>query len=312
VNAIDVRGLCKHFGSLTAVENLSFSVAPSEVFGLLGPNGAGKTTTVRMLSGLLAPSAGDAAICGLDVRNNSDSVRAKIGLLTEQPGLYERLTARENLEFFIRLYEIPFSEAWSRAQHYLMRFGLAGREDEPCGQLSKGMRQKLAIIRAIVHDPPVIFLDEPTSGLDPEAAHNVRAVIAELAEEGRTIVLCSHNLSEVERLCKRVAIIRGKILASGSLRDLRREGLGLEVRLSEDAERWRQALASLPFANHAAAQGNYLRLVLDTQEQVADVVASLVSKGARIYAVAQRERPLEEIYLELIRTSDVGAGALES
>jgi ABC-2 type transport system ATP-binding protein len=174
------------------------------------------------------------------------------------------------------------------------------------------MRQKLAIIRALVHDPAVIFLDEPTSGLDPEAAHNVRAAIAELAEEGRTIVLCSHNLSEVERLCKRVAIIRGKILASGSLRDLRREGLGLEVRLSEDAERWRQAVASLPFANHTTAQGNYLRLVLDTQEQVADVVATLVSKGARIYAVAQRERPLEEIYLELIRTSDIGAGALEN
>ncbi|NRD67003.1 ABC transporter ATP-binding protein, partial [Corallococcus exiguus] len=222
-----VRGLAKRFGERTAVEDLTFDVRPGEVFGLLGPNGAGKTTTVRMLTGLLRPSSGDAEVWGHSVTRDGESLRKVVGLLTEQPGLYDRLTARENLRFFMKLHELDESVAWPRAKHYLDRFGLGGREDDPCGGFSKGMRQKLAIVRTLVHDPRVIFLDEPTSGLDPESARTVRDAVAELASEGRTIVLCSHNLAEVERLCERVAVVRRRLLALGPVREMRRAGQSL-------------------------------------------------------------------------------------
>ena len=196
---ISVRGLYRKFQDRVAVEGLSFEVAPGEVFGLLGPNGAGKTTTVRMLTGLLLPSGGEARVCGekIPVVDGGTALRRKVGLLTEQPGLYDRLTARENLTFFIRLNELDEKQAWKRCLRYLEQFGLKGREEEPVGGYSKGMRQKLAIIRTLVHEPQVLFLDEPTSGLDPESARTVRDAVAELASEGRTLVLCSHNLGEV-------------------------------------------------------------------------------------------------------------------
>ena len=172
--AIDARDLSKRFGERPAVEGLVFQVQEGEVFGLLGPNGAGKTTTVRMLTGLLQPSTGEATVLGHDVRTGAERLRREVGLLTEQPGLYDRLTGEENLRFFIKLNELDEEAAWARARRYLERFGLGGREREPAGSYSKGMRQKLAIVRAIVHEPKAIFLDEPTSGLDPEAARTVR------------------------------------------------------------------------------------------------------------------------------------------
>jgi ABC-2 type transport system ATP-binding protein len=300
VNGIEVVGLAKRFGERTAVEGLTFEVHPGEVFGLLGPNGAGKTTTVRMLTGLLTPSEGDAVVCGLPVRGNHEKLSRQIGLLTEQPGLYDRLTGRENLAFFFKLHELDEAAAWERARGYLARFGLAGREDEPCGSYSKGMRQKLAIIRAIAHEPKVVFLDEPTSGLDPEAARTVRDAVAELAAEGRTIVLCSHNLPEVERLCGRIAVVKGKLLALASLAELRHAGLALDIRLGGEASTFVPALAVLPFKPQALADGPRLRVMLETEEQAPDVVAALVGAGARLYAVERTQRPLEEVYLELV------------
>jgi ABC-2 type transport system ATP-binding protein len=298
--------LFRRFGNQVAVEGLTFEVQPGEVFGLLGPNGAGKTTTVRMLTGLLAPSGGTAVVCGepLPLRDEGTQLRKKVGLLTEQPGLYDRLSARENLSFFIRLHELDRAEAWKLAQHYLDRFGLNGREDEPVGGYSKGMRQKLAIVRTLVHRPQVLFLDEPTSGLDPESARTVRDAVAELAAEGRTLLLCSHNLAEVERLCTRVAVIKNRLRKVASLKELRREGLALEVHLEGEAARFEPAMRALPFSPGTLSEGSKLRVMLSKEEEAPFVVEALVKAGARVHQVTHAARPLEEAYLELVREDD--------
>ena len=305
MSGIQVQGLAKRFGGRTAVEGLTFDVRPGEVFGLLGPNGAGKTTTVRMLTGLLQPSEGQASVWGYSVRTQGEELRRTVGLLTEQPGLYDRLTARENLRFFMKLHELDEAAAWPRARAYLERFGRAGREDEACGSFSKGMRQKLAIVRTLVHDPKVIFLDEPTSGLDPESARTVRDAVAELATEGRTIVLCSHNLAEVERLCSRVAIIQGRLLAMAPLGELRRSGQALDIRVDGDGERFLPVLAALPFAPSVLNEGGRLKVMLTEDAQAPDVLACLVGAGARVHSAVPSHRPLEEVYLELIRQGRV-------
>ena len=288
------------------MSGLNFEVHPGEVFGLLGPNGAGKTTTVRMLTGLLTPSGGTAVVCGeaLPWVGDGAALRRKVGLLTEQPGLYDRLTARENLRFYAKLNELDEKAALDGAQRYLDDFGLKGREDEPVGGYSKGMRQKLAIVRALVHAPQVIFLDEPTSGLDPESARTVRDAVAELAAEGRTLVLCSHNLAEVERLCTRVAVIKNTLRTVAPVKDLRKEGLSLEVRVAGEASRFVGALAALPFAPKALAEGSLLRVMLSDEEQAPLVVAALVAANARVYTATRAARPLEEAYLELVREED--------
>jgi ABC-2 type transport system ATP-binding protein len=299
--AIDARALSKTFGERPAVEGLTFQVQEGEVFGLLGPNGAGKTTTVRMLTGLLRPTSGEATVLGLDVRTGAEQLRRAVGLLTEQPGLYDRLTAEENLRFFIKLNELDERAAWARAVRYLERFGLGGREREPAGSYSKGMRQKLAIVRAIVHEPKVIFLDEPTSGLDPEAARTVRDAVAELSAEGRTIVLCSHNLPEVERLCARVAVVKGKLLAVSTVRALRRQGAAVAVRVEGEASRFAEAVRALPFAPGAMAEGEVLTVTMEKDQDVPEVIAALVKAGARVHSAVPAERPLEEVYLDLVK-----------
>jgi ABC-2 type transport system ATP-binding protein len=306
VNGITVEGLAKRFGQRTAVSGLHFEVKQGEVFGLLGPNGAGKTTTVRMLTGLLTPSEGRAVVCGipLPVDGEGTALRRRVGLLTEQPGLYDRLTARENLGFFIRLHELDGRAAWARAARYLERFGLAGREDEAVGGFSKGMRQKLAIVRTLLHEPDVIFLDEPTSGLDPQSARTVRDAVAELAAEGRTLVLCSHNLAEVERLCTRVAVIKSTLRTVASLAELRREGLALDVLVEGDAARFVTALEALSFHPTARADGARLQVLFQHEAQAPEVVACLVGVGARVHSVTRAARPLEEAYLELVREED--------
>ncbi len=303
---IRVEGLAKRFGNRTAVEGLSFEVAPGEVFGLLGPNGAGKTTTVRMLTGLLRPSEGRGEVGGvaLPLVDDGSALRQRVGLLTEQPGLYDRLSARENLRFFMRLHEVDEKKAFVLANRYLERFGLTGREDEPVGGFSKGMRQKLAIVRTLIHEPQVIFLDEPTSGLDPQSARVVRDAVAELAAEGRTLVLCSHNLAEVERLCTRVAVIKNRLRSVASLTDLRKAGHALEIRVDGPASAWLPTLAALPFAPPSTNEGSVLKVMLTLDAQAPDVVQALVTAGARVHSVVRAARPLEEAYLELVREED--------
>ncbi len=305
MKAISVAGLCKRFGERTAVEGLTFEVEEGEVFGLLGPNGAGKTTTVRMLTGLLSPSGGEAVVCGQRVGVHNEQLRKAVGLLTEQPGLYDRLSARENLLFFIKLHELPEAPAWERAKVFLERFGLAGREDEPCGGFSKGMRQKLAIVRALVHDPKVIFLDEPTSGLDPESARTVRDAVAELARDGRTIVLCSHNLTEVERLCARVAVVKQRLLTVAPVSELRRAGLALAVSVEGEGARFVPAVSALRGSPQVLCEGGLLRVLLSDPAQAPDVVAALVHAGARVRSATPAERPLEEVYIELMRQPEI-------
>jgi ABC-2 type transport system ATP-binding protein len=306
--AIESHGLHKRFGERVAVEGLTFSVQRGEVFGLLVPNEAGKTTTVRMLTGLLRPSGGEARVFGHDVRADGERLRRDVGLLTEQPGLYDRLTARENLRFFIKLNELDEGTAWPRAQRYLERFGLAGREDEPAGSYSKGMRQKLAIVRAIVHEPKVIFLDEPTSGLDPESARTVRDAVAELSAEGRTIVLCSHNLPEVERLCGRIGVVKGRLLAVSAVRDLRRSGVAVEVQVAGEAAAFGPLVEAMPFKPGVLTEGNKLRVMLEREDDVPEVIAALAKAGARIHAAVRNERPLEEVYLDLMKAAANEAG----
>ncbi len=218
---IEAHGLGRRFGDFWAIRGVDFTLNAGEVFGLLGPNGAGKTTTVRLLTALIAPSEGQASIDGFDVVTDADEVRKRIGLLTETPGLYERLTAAQNLDFFGRLHGLAPDVRAERIDRLLRLFELSDRRDDLAGTFSKGMKQKLAIARALLHEPAVLFFDEPTAGLDPEAAFIVRDAIASLKSAGRTIVLCTHNLDEAERLCDRVAFVRAQILRVDSPARLR-------------------------------------------------------------------------------------------
>lgn len=286
-----------------AVWGLNFEVSPGEVFGLLGPNGAGKTTTVRMLTGLLTPSEGDAFVDGLSVITGGESLRRRVGLLTEQPGLYDRLTARENLLFFIKLNGLDEKPAMARAMDYLGRFEMRGRENEPCGRFSKGMRQKLAIVRTLLHQPPVLFLDEPTSGLDPEAARSVRDAIAELAESGKTIVLCSHNLSEVERLCRRVAIVKTNLRSVENLSQLRQSAMSVEIKLRANCLALAGALKSLSICRSVATQGDALKIGLLNSESIPQIVQALVEAGAQIESVIPINHSLEDLYLRCVNES---------
>ena len=287
--AIEARGLTKSFGGRPACRDVSFSVERGEVFGLLGPNGAGKTTTLRMLAGLYAPDAGSATVAGFEIGPNQPGgpeLRARVGLLTEQPGFYDRLTARENLDYFAKLQRAQPG----RVQPLLDRFALASHADRPFAELSRGMKQKLAIARALVHEPEVIFLDEPTVGLDPEATREVRSVIAELAAEHATIVLCTHHLDEVERLCSRAAFIAGRMLA---VHEVKRQEV---LRIDLAAPFRPDGVASL--CRSLRVEGS--ALFIEPLAEVPDIVAALVSAGARVLSVMPHRDPLEEAWLELL------------
>jgi ABC-2 type transport system ATP-binding protein len=290
--AIESKGLSKSFGGRPACTEISFEVARGEVFGLLGPNGAGKTTTLRMLAGLYAPDAGTARVAGFDIapgKPGGPALRAKVGLLTEQPGFYDRLTARENLIYFGKLHAA--SDAPARAAKLLDRFALKAHADRPFAELSRGMKQKLAIARALLHEPEVIFLDEPTVGLDPEATREVRSLIGELAAEHATIVLCTHHLDEVERLCSRAAFIAGRLLA---VHEMSRKEL-VKVELAQPFD----AAAIRPLCRSLQQQGN--QLLIEPLAEVPDLVAALVAAGARISSVSPHRHRLEEAWLLLLR-----------
>src|SRR5687768_3396231 len=235
--ALRAAGLGRRFGDRWAVRGIELEVRRGEVLGLLGPNGAGKTTTVRLLTALIRPTEGSAAIDGFDVVTQPDEVRARVGILTETPGLYDRLSAQTNLDFFGRLYGLDAAQRAEGIERYLRLFGLWERRDEVTGTFSKGMKQKLAIARALLHDPSVVFLDEPTAALDPEAAFIVRESIETMRRAGRTIVLATHNLDEADRLCDRIAFVRGGLLRVDSPAALRGAlgHRGLHVRLGGPA-----------------------------------------------------------------------------
>ncbi len=296
---IQTLGLTRRYGERVAVEDLTLEVKAGEVLGLLGPNGAGKTTTVRMLAGLLAPSAGEAYVAGHRVTREPEKVRPRVGVVPENPGLYKRLTVRQNLRFFAELYGVGDPR---RVEEALALVGLAERAEEPVATLSKGLRQRLALARALVHDPPVLLLDEPTSGLDPEAAKEVRDLLAELSLAHRAILLCTHNLAEAERLCHRIAVLRTRLLAVGAPAELKARLFGrrIVVTLARPAPGLPQVL-NLPFVRSASLDGAKLFVAVEEPERHNPLlVRRLVELGAEILYVEEEERTLEEVYLELV------------
>ena len=257
---IETEGLTKAFGEELAVNNLSLSIAEGEVFGFLGPNGAGKTTTVRMLTCLIAPTEGQAEVAGYRVGRDNQEIRRTVGILTETPGMYDRLSAERNLQIYARLYEVDDIDG--QVERYLSMLGLWERREDAVGTFSKGMKQKLAIARSLLHEPRVLFLDEPTAGLDPEAAKLVRDFVAELGGEGRTIFMCTHNLDEADRLCDRVAVFKSSLRVVDTPAGLRRQLYGRQVvfHLDGDAAPYVDAVATMPFIKKAEAVENKLVL----------------------------------------------------
>jgi ABC-2 type transport system ATP-binding protein len=301
---IHARELSKRFGERTAVDRLSFDVAAGEIVGLLGPNGAGKTTTIRMLAGMIAPSSGSALVGELDPSGEPERVHETIGLLAESPGFYERLTAEENLAYFARFYgNIGVGEA---VEVSLERMGLSERRRDRVGTFSKGMKQRLALARALLHGPLVLFLDEPTAGLDPEAARDLRNLIVELAAERQTILLCTHNLTEAEEVCQRIAVLRTQLIAldtPAALREARFRPT-VRVRLARSDARLVDALRELPFVQAIEVEPggeDLLSIRLDDIDRDRPrLVTRIVDLDGEILEVAEDRRTLEDVYLDLV------------
>jgi len=301
---ITTDGLTRRFGDLVAVEDLHLEVEKGEIFGFLGPNGAGKTTTVRMLAALIAPSGGTATVAGLHLGSENRAIRQHVGVLTETPGLYKRLSARDNLLFFARLHGIR--NPLPTVERYLRLFDLWARRDDLVGGFSKGMRQKLALARALLHEPDVLFLDEPTAALDPEAAKVVRELIEALRTKERTIFLCTHNLDEADRLCDRVALFKTRLVALGKPQELKERLYGRRtvVHLVDPRPGLEEAL-SLPSIKRIERVDNKLVILLtDPERENPEVVRRLVELGAQVQYVNELRYSLEDLYLDLMESSD--------
>ncbi len=297
---IQTEDLSKQFGDYWAVDGVNLDVQPGQVLALLGQNGAGKTTTVCMLTSVLAPTRGRARIAGFDVVQSPERVRASVGVLTEQHGLYLRMTGLEYLDFFGKVYCLDAAARKKRSLEWMEYFGLAEVAKRPIGQYSKGMRQKLALARTLLHEPPVLLLDEPTSAMDPESAQLVRNAIASLRTEQRTIIICTHNLVEAEMLANKIAIIyRGRILTSGTVEELKRSLLGpseYEVRVRGE---WPRGTLNLPAGVtplEVGESGPRFR-VEDPQASNPALLKELMKRGAEVVALQELPRTLEQVYL---------------
>jgi ABC-2 type transport system ATP-binding protein len=304
-NVIEVEGLSHRFGERLALEQISFTVGTGEVFGLLGPNGAGKTTTVRLLNGLYTAAAGRMRVAGFDPASQGQQVRMRSGVLTETPALYERLSAFANLKFFAVLAGMPERDIPGRVGELLEYFDLQSRAKEKVGAFSKGMKQRLALARALLSRPEILFLDEPTSGLDPEASQQVHELIAEISrEESRTVFLCTHNLYEAQRLCSRVAVMnQGHLKAVGTLAELRTlvaPGLAVEIDLLAPlSTSVLKDLSALPGVEKVSSTESGIVTRIERKEVTVDLVQKLAAAGAGILRVEPKEASLEEIYFYL-------------
>jgi ABC-2 type transport system ATP-binding protein len=302
---IEIVGLGRTFDGKAAVEDLNLKVEEGEVFGLLGPNGAGKTTTIRMLACLIKQTSGTAFVNGLEINTSSDSqkIRGIVGVLPESPGLYESLSANRNLDFFAQLYGVPKDKREKRIEELLKMLDLWDRRDEPVATYSKGMKQKIAIARAFVHDPQVVFLDEPTAGLDPQASLTVREFLVALKKEGRTVFINSHHLDEVERLCDRIAVMNRTALAIGSPKDLARRywGRTTVVELAAVDPAYVDIVRGLDFASNVRVDDGRILVDLDDPEiRNPVIVERLTRAGAKIEYVTELKRSLEDVYMKLI------------
>lgn len=299
---IEANDLSKQFNNeFWAVEGVNISVQPGRILALLGQNGAGKTTTVRMLTSLLTPTRGWARVAGYDVVKYPQDVRANVGVLTEQHGLYMRMTGIEYLDFFGKVYGLDPQQRKARSDYLLDYFGLAEAAPRRSGEYSKGMKQKLALARALMHDPSVLLLDEPTSAMDPESARLVRDEIARLKSTQRTIIICTHNLAEAESLADHIAIIyRGKILLNGTLDELKRQVLGpveYEARFAHDFDAGEFDLPQ--GVRLAARERTSLRFEIETPQLANPVlVQALTSRNAPLVSFQEVPRRLEQVYLK--------------
>jgi ABC-2 type transport system ATP-binding protein len=299
---IHAENLTKRFGETLAVDGLNLDVAEGEVFGFLGPNGAGKTTTVRMLTSLISPTAGSATVAGFSVGRQDTEIRRTVGVLTETPGLYDALSAEYNLRIYAELYEVK--DVPGQTDKYLKMLGLWERRYDAAGTFSKGMKQKLAIARALLHEPRILFLDEPTAGLDPEGAHLVREFIAELKKVGRTIFLCTHNLDEADHLCDRVGVFKTRLLVVDTPTKLRASVFGRKIifHLRSANETIAGIVRRLSFVRDVRIVENKLVVTLDDPEICnPEVVRTLVRAGADIQYVGELRHSLEDVYLQLVK-----------
>ena len=304
---IKTENLTKYFGHFRAVESVNLEVNAGEVLALLGPNGAGKTTTVRMLTSVLKPTSGRAWIAGYDVIKQPARVRASVGVLTEHHGLYDRMPAAEYLDFFGQVYQLDVEARRARTDRLLDHFGLSDAHHRRIGEFSKGMRQKLALARALIHRPPVLLLDEPTSAMDPESARLVRDALHELRTDERAIIICTHNLAEAEELAGRIAIIRdGKIIANGTPSELKKQfldALEYEVILGEPlAER----SVTLPDGATLIACGpDWVRFTtLAGAGDNPNVLRAMLDQGLAVISLAEVPRSLEQVYLKVMNMAN--------
>src|SRR5262245_21749420 len=305
--AVRATALTRTFGTRVAVSDLTLSLHAGEIVALLGPNGAGKTTTLRMLAGLIAPSRGEITIQGRRLTMGSaDDLRRHIGLLTESPGLWDRLSVRINLMTYARLHSLPDRE--EAVRRILALVGLSDREREIAGALSKGLRQRLAIARALLHEPEILLLDEPTSGLDPASARHIRDLISNLRRQGRALLVSTHNLAEAEALANRIAVLNTRLMAIDTPSSLRRlfSGARVEIEVEGPADRWLTSL-SAGSDEILTASGSILSVALKDEARTADLVTELARAGARIRRVTPGQRTLEEVYLSLVGEAGTAA-----
>jgi ABC-2 type transport system ATP-binding protein len=303
-NMIEVRDLTKTFGETTAVDGLTFDVAEGEVFGLLGPNGAGKTTTVRLLCCLISKTGGEARVAGYRTENPADSlaIRKMIGLVPDNVGLYEELSAYENLDYYGKLYECPKGQREAQIERFLKMLDLWGQKDQPVSDFSKGMKQKVAIARALVHDPKLLFFDEPTANLDPESSRVVRDFILQLKKDGKTVFLNTHNLDEAQRICDRIGILRTKLLTVNTPEQLEKTIWGNKTVIQLEAINDRILAAIREHEpQELSVGGNKIVLTLaDPEVENPDLVQAIVSAGGRIQYVTPLNPGLEEAYMKVI------------
>jgi ABC-2 type transport system ATP-binding protein len=298
---IEINGLTKQFDDQLAVDRLTLKIEEGEVFGFLGPNGAGKTTTVRMLTSLIQPTNGSAKVHGYELGQNDQDIRRNVGILTETPGLYDRLSAWRNLMIYAKLYEV--AEPSVQVEKYLKWLGLWSRRDDSAGTFSKGMRQKIAIARALIHEPPILFLDEPTAGLDPESAKLIRDFIEELKEVGRTIFICTHNLDEADRLCDRIAVFNTQLRVVDTPDGLRRQLYDRKVvfHFAHPAADYVKTVMKSSHVKDVEAIDNKIVASIEEPEQFnPEIINWLVSSGAQLQFVGEIRHSLEDIYLQLV------------
>lgn len=303
-NIITVRSVTKQFGNITAVRGMDFEVRKGEILGFLGPNGSGKTTTVRLLNGVLFPDSGAVQIKGLDTVRNGEAIRRISGVMTETAALYENMTARENLEFFAALYGVPAGTARKRADALVEQFGLTGRKGDKVGGFSTGMKKRMGIAKALVHDPEILFLDEPTSGLDPESARDLIQFIKKLNQNALTVFVCTHNLAEAEHFCTRFAFLdKGRIMEMGTLAELEDKYAGL-IRLKVDYKGSLEGAIPKGLKYEEAEGGlNYRSIVVDipARREVPAVVRAIASK-AEVFSAQPVNSGLEALYFEIRRS----------